>query len=93
MDQFFFTQIKKGQMKWTLDRDWLTVYYQETLSASGANQKFSLLCAQSLNDYTTVFQDGAINIHLMELLSRIHTMLFEALRSAKQDVNILMSER
>lgn len=93
MDNYFFFQIKKNQMKWELKEGWLSIYYHETLTAEGKNFKFSLLCAQALNDYSSISEkDGSINFHSMKLLDRIHTMLFEKLRSAKQDVNILMSE-
>ena len=94
MDNFFYHQIKNGQMKFDFEDGWLSIYYQETLTAFGKDQKFSLLCAQSISDYSSISKrDGSINFHSMKLLDRIHTILFEALRSAKQDVNILLSER
>lgn len=95
MDNYFFFQIKKGQMKWELELEngWLTIYFEETLTATGNEKKFTLLCSQALNDYSSISErDGSINFHSIKLLDRIHTMLFENLRSIKQDVNILMSE-
>lgn len=92
MDNFFFYQVKKGQMKWELDQNWLSIYFEETLTATGGEKKFSLLCAQSLEDYSEVDEDGVVYFNSRPLLDRIHTMLFEALRSCRQDVNILLTE-
>lgn len=89
------TPIEK-YFKWAIDRDmmrltlepvkggpaWLKVEYRETLTAEGKDFKWSLVCAQDITAYKTP----------MELCNRITLMLCENLRSAKQDVNILMIE-
>jgi hypothetical protein len=70
-------------LRFTQDRSWLTVEYREHLDATGDNWRWSLLCAQDLNDYKRP----------LELCNRITLMLAEQLKSARQDVNILMEDR
>ena len=68
---------------------WLTVSYHETLSATGKDWRWSLLCAQDTGDY----MDTEGNLDSEKLIIRITLMLAEQLRSKQQDVNILMTEK
>lgn len=91
MKKYFNEPVIKKQMHWEMNGSWLTIEFYESLNAQGDNHRYSLLCAQNIIDYSTEIK-GVIYLHETELLDRMHIMLFEALRSAKQDVNILLSE-
>lgn len=65
-------------------KTWLTVEYRENLGASSEDGvKWSILCAQYIDDYENEY----------DLINRINLMLAETLRSSQQDVNILLKEQ
>lgn len=68
----------------TQENSWLSVYYKENLSftPSTDGSKWSLLCAQE------IAKDDVIS-----LVNRITLMLSDSLRSARQDVNGLISSK
>jgi hypothetical protein len=67
---------------------WLEVQYRNVRDAEGKNWKWSLVCAQDVNDYLT----GNGELDAPRLVQRITLMLADKLRSVQQDCNILMSE-
>lgn len=75
--------ITQKLLKLELKGSWLSIDYQENLSftPSEDGSKWSLLCAQDLNDET-----------VSSLQNRVMLMLAENLRSARQDVNGLMKD-
>ncbi len=79
---FFSLAIDDNLLKFETDKDWLTIYYQETLKAQGGEWKWSMLCAQDLRGYSNT----------LSLVNRITIMLAEKLRSVKQDSNIVIDE-
>ena len=98
MVTYFSSPISKKQMRWNVEGSWLTVEYYENLTYSETtkpgNSKYSLLCAQDLKDYC-IFKGDNLEIPVLienELLNRILIMLFESLRSAKQDVNGMLRD-
>ena len=78
----FSLAIDKKLLKFTLEGGWLTVEYQENASFTPSvdGTKWSLMCAQDINEYKTA----------QELTNRVTIMLAENLRSARQDVNGLI---
>lgn len=84
LQEYFSLAIEKELLRFTFNKNWLTVEYQENLGyRSEDGTKWSLVCAQDISEY----KDS------LELCSRITLMLAEGLRSTKQDVNGLMADK
>lgn len=92
----FATRGEFPLLKFELENNYLTVYYHETLTAEGKDWKWSILCAQSVEDYAVCsgIRGNKVveRIDTKELVNRITLMLAEKLRSVKQDCNIIMDE-
>lgn len=92
----FATEGKFPLLKFETDKNWLTVYYHETLTADGKDWKWSILCSQSLVDYAIssgIYPNKVIErIKTKELVNRITLMLVERLRSTKQDINTILQD-
>jgi len=91
----FRTSEEKGLIQFEIEKDYLTVSYKETLTAEGKDWKWSFLCAQDLEDYTSTEEykgEEVKVINELALVQRVTLMLCEALRSTKQDINIYRDE-
>lgn len=95
----FFEFATKGEyplLQFEIEGNWLTVNYHETLTAEGKDWKWSILCAQSLEDYGVC--SGLYGAKVIEriktdkLVNRITLMLAEKLRSTKQDINTIYQD-
>lgn len=95
----YFELATKGEnplLKFEVEDNYLTVYYHETLTAEGKDWKWTILCAQSLENYAVcsgVFGSKVVErVKTKELVNRITLMLAEKLRSTKQDCNVIMQD-
>jgi len=102
MDTFFELPLKSELVRYTLDDDWLTVYYKNNETADDTrnpnNWNWKILCAQGIQSYCHKLTDTEepekvyLILNRERLLNRITLMLFESVRSKNQDVNILLAE-
>lgn len=88
LNKYFKEALKSNILKYKIEEGWLTIEFKNNLTSEGKDFNFKLLCAQSIADY--INEMGYIDE--LALINRITLMLAESLRSANQDVNILMTE-
>ncbi len=101
VDSFFKTwfglALKDGLLYYHYEIDgWLTVSYKNVEGSDGSKWKWSLLCAQSIEDYASLDQyseEERYQLNTQALGQRITLMLADKLRSVQQDVNIEMYEQ
>ena len=97
LDDIYSPNLKDGQMKYQIKGTWLEIMWRDNLTASDTrnplNYKYRLLCAQDLTDYAEQYETlDSVRVDGRALVQRINVMLFEALRSISQDLNILNTE-
>lgn len=92
----FATKGDSPLLRFEIDKNWLTVYFHNTLSSMGNEWKWTLLCSQNVEDYAVCSGISGSKVvervHTNKLVNRITLMLAEKVRSLKQDCNILMNE-
>lgn len=81
LDRYYTDAIRLNVLKITEDGNYIIVEGKNTLTAQGDEYRWSLVC--------TVEKQSTV----IDAVNRINLLLAEGLRSSKQDVNILMSER
>ena len=84
VEKYFASALSGGRLRFTLDNNWLVVEVKTPIGATPSvdGYKYTLVCAQNLDDYKTP----------IELCNHITNMLTEQLLSSRQDVDIMYKE-